>query len=476
VSSYDGSGAPDPAYVVVLDRSDALVAPLIKAIEGLDDTVDVNLFTRAAEVEDVFLSGPVDVLLVGPSEMTPTGLRRVAKWHAAHPSTVVMVACAPEALPDSRLLMKAGAEQLLTLPAGGAAVRRALLTALTVMERQKDELATVVEVVAEPELDLNDELEALVEEVALEDEEPEVEPEVEAPREPAVTITVSSATGGCGKTFLATNLAYLLAQGTGKRVAMIDLDLQFGEVVATLQLKPTRTIADVELDDEGNVDIAPLMTSHKGGFDVLAAPPDPVAAEGMGPSTIAAVIEAVRMSYDYVLIDTPPSLNEVVLGAFDVSDHLLVLATLDVPSVRNMRVFLTTLDRLRISQEGLHLILNKAEKGVELTPDDIRRVLGRDWDLELPYDKEVSRSVNLGLPVSEAAPKAEVSKRLIAGVPALLPEAGMVLTTAEPQSTFFARLMSRLRKAPEKAADQAPETTATPSPSLTTALAEETTT
>ncbi|MCW2543375.1 MAG: Type secretion system ATPase TadZ/CpaE, associated with Flp pilus assembly [Frankiales bacterium] len=453
--------------MVVLDRSDALVAPLIKAIEGLDDTVDVNLFTKAAEVEDIFLTGPVDVLLVGPSEMTPTGLRRVAKWHAAHPSTVVMVACEDGDLPDPKLLMRAGAEQLLKLPAGPAAVRRALLTALGVMERQKDELATVIEITPEPVLEIEED-EVL--DLELEEEpEPEPEPEVEVQREPGVTITVSSATGGCGKTFLATNLAYLLAQGTGKRVAMIDLDLQFGEVVATLHLKPTRTIADVELDDEGNVEIAPLMTHHKGGFDVLAAPPDPVAAEGMGPATIAAVIDAVRMQYDYILIDTPPSLNEVVLGAFDVSDHLLVLATLDIPSVRNMRVFLTTLDRLRISTEGLHLILNKAEKGVELTADDIQRVLGRSWDLELPYDKEVSRSVNLGLPVSESAPRAEVSRRLVAGVPALLPEAEMILANDEPEGSMFARLFAKLRK-PRKSAPPTPDSG---SSSRTTVLAEE---
>jgi pilus assembly protein CpaE len=276
------------------------------------------------------------------------------------------------------------------------------------------------------------------------DGELDVEPE-DAEPQPAVTITVSSATGGCGKTFVATNLAYLLAQGTGKRVAVIDLDLQFGEVVATLQLKPQRTIADVEVDSEGAVDITALVTPHKGGFDVLAAPPDPVAAEGLGSSVIASVIEAVRMAYDFVIIDTPPALNEVVLGAFDVSDHLIVLATLDIPSVRNMRVFLTTLDRLQIPTEGLHLVLNKAERGVELTPDDIRRVLGRPWDLELPYDREVSRSVNLGLPVSEAAPRAEISKRLVAGVPSLLPEAGMTAPGSSAEQTLFARIMSALR-------------------------------
>lgn len=436
---------PPPAFVVVLDRSDALVRSLVKAVDGLDDAVDVHLFTRAAEVDALFASGPIDVLLVGPSEMTPTGLKRVAKWHAAHPATVVMVACQADALPDPRLLMKAGAEQLLKLPAGAAAVRRALLTALGASEHLKDELTTVVEVPA-PRVEPAD--------------EPEPEPELVGEPEPAVTITVASATGGCGKTFLATNLAYLLAQGTGKRVAMIDLDLQFGEVVATLQLKPQRTIADVELDEFGQVDIAALMTPHKGGFDVLAAPPDPVAAEGMGAPTIAAVIEAVRNLYDFVLIDTPPSLNEVVLGAFDVSDHLIVLATLDIPSVRNMRVFLTTLDRLQIPTDGLHLVLNKAEKGVELTGDDIHRVLGRGWDLELPYDREVSRSVNLGLPVSEVAPRAEVSRRLVAGVPSLLPEAGMRATSSGTEHTLFARILSALR----------PRKEATP---RTAALAEE---
>ena len=444
-----------PAFVVVLDRSDALVHSLIKAVDGLDDTVDVHLFTKAAEVDELFAAGPIDVLLVGPSEMTPTGLKRVARWHARYPATVIMVGCEADALPDPQLLMKAGAEQLLKLPAGGGAVRRALLTALGVSDHLKDSLTTVIEVPAprsedETIWDLEDE--EADEESALdveaefqEDPEPELEPEPEAEPQPAVTITVASATGGCGKTFLATNLAFLLAQGTGKRIAMIDLDLQFGEVVATLQLKPQRTIADVEINDDGHIDVQAYMTPHQGGFDVLAAPPDPVAAEAMSAATISAVIEQVRMQYDFVLIDTPPSLNEVVLGAFDISDHLIVLATLDIPSVRNMRVFLTTLDRLQIPTDGLHLVLNKAEKGVELTADDIQRVLGRGWDLELPYDREVSRSVNLGLPVSEAAPRAEVSKRLVAGVPVMLPEAGIVPAAPVSDHSLLERILSALR-------------------------------
>ncbi|HUR51188.1 MAG TPA: AAA family ATPase [Mycobacteriales bacterium] len=426
----------DSPLVVVLDRTDALVRSLAKAVDLLEVPADVQLFTRAAEVDAVFDEDPVEVLLVGPSELTTTGLKRVARWHADNPATVVVLAAEKDRLPDPALVVKAGAEVLLRLPAGPAAVRRVLANALDVAASRREALATTVlvtDVEPEPEQP-EDELEEVLEEVA------------DVPREPAITITVASATGGCGKTFLATNLAFLLAAGSGRTVAMIDLDVQFGELVPTLQLKPHSSLADVVLDEEGHADLTGLLTHHESGFDVLAAPPDPVAADRIGHGVVRASLEALRASYDYVIIDTPPSLNEVVLDAFDVSDHLVVLATLDIPSVRNMRVFLSTLERLRIRQDGVHLVLNKAERGVGLVSGDIQRLLGRTWDLELPYDREVSRSVNLGLPVSECSPSSEVSKRLIAGVTTLVPGADVQLGETEAAPTGLARLLGAFRR------------------------------
>ncbi len=433
--------SPQPAFVAVLDRSDALVHGLSKAVDGLDGDPDVNLFTRARDVQIAFEEGPVDVLLVGPSEMTVTGLRRVARWHHLHPSTVVLVASERDALPDQLLLMRAGAQELLKLPAGPAAIRRALAGALQLAERRREDRLVDLQMEDEQEAFEAEHIEvALPEQIVLEEE-----PQPAPPVVPAVTITVASATGGCGKTFLATNLAFLLARGTGKRVAMVDLDLQFGEVVATLQLRPTRTIADVEVAADGSVEVEHLMTRHEGGFDVLAAPTDPIIADALRPSTVSAVLEAVRERYDYVIVDTPPALNEVVLGAFDLSDHLIVLATLDVPSVRNMKVFLSTLERLKIASEGLHLVLNKAEKNVELTAADVVKALGRPWDLELPYDREVSRSVNLGLPVAEAAPTCQVSKRLISGMSALVPGVEMTPVEEPADRSFLHRLLAAIR-------------------------------
>jgi pilus assembly protein CpaE len=426
-----------PYTVVVFDRTDALIKGLAKAVAALPDEPDVQVFERPAEVAAAFAAGPVDVLVVGPSELTAAGMRRVAKLHAEHPETVVVVAGKVADLPAPLLLVKAGAAEVIKLPAGPATIRRALESALAQAAARHVEVE--VEVVREvvvpaPRTEYDPAMDAEV--------EPETEPEPPAPREPAITITVASATGGCGKTFLASNLAYLLAAGTGKRIAMVDLDLQFGEVVSMLQLRPARTIVDVDPDEPGSIEAC--MTPHKGGFDVLAAPRDPIAADEITPARVAEVLLALRARYDYVIIDTPPSLNEVVLSSFDISEHLIVLATLDVPSVNNMRVFLSTLDRLKIATHGLHLVLNKAEKGVGFTGDDVEQILGRPWDLVLPYDREVSRAVNLGLPVTEAAPGTEVSRRLVAGLSAILPGIAVETPPAPPRRGFFARLFHDL--------------------------------
>jgi pilus assembly protein CpaE len=162
------------------------------------------------------------------------------------------------------------------------------------------------------------------------------------------------------------------------------------------------------------------------------------------PDRVAEVLLAVRQRYDYLIIDTPPSLNEVVLSSFDISDHLIVLATLDVPSVNNMRVFLSTLDRLKIPSDGLHLVLNKAEKNVGFTGSDVEQLLGRSWDLVLPYDREVSRAVNLGLPVTEAAPGTEVSRRLVGGLSKIVPGVPVTTPAPPPRKGFFARLLADL--------------------------------
>jgi pilus assembly protein CpaE len=238
--------------------------------------------------------------------------------------------------------------------------------------------------------------------------------------------STSSATGGCGKTFLATNLAYFLAHHTGKKTCVVDLDLQFGEVTTALRLRPRYTIFDAlqrEDTDEAdlNAHIDEYMVAHETGFSVLAAPKEPSEADHIASPDVTRIIEAARTRFDYVVVDTPAALTEVVLAAFDLSDVLYTMATLDLPSVRNMGVFLNQLERLKIPADNIKLILNKAEKDVGIDVEQVTRLFPKQFSAVLPYAREVSRSINLGMPVMASSPTSEISKLMAAGLRELLP-------------------------------------------------------
>ena len=172
----------------------------------------------------------------------------------------------------------------------------------------------------------------------------------------AEVFTVASSSGGCGKTFYATNLACYLAAQTGQRVCLVDLDLQFGEVSTALHLRPRFTISDLlsrEPVDDDDLDehVEEYLEEHELGFSVLAAPFSPADADMIAPKDVYKVMGALRRHFDYIVVDTPAQLSEIVLAAFDHSTRVLCMVTLDLPSIRNMRVFLTTLEKLRINSE-----------------------------------------------------------------------------------------------------------------------------
>ena len=143
---------------------------------------------------------------------------------------------------------------------------------------------------------------------------------------------------------------------------------------------------------------------------MLAAPREPSEADRISPPDITRVLEAVRKRFDYVIVDTPPALAETVLVAFDMSDMLYVMATLDLPSVRNMSVFLEhPRPAARCPTEHVRLILNKAETDVGIDIEQVTKLFPQGFESVLPYAKEVSRSINLGMPVMAASPTAEIS-------------------------------------------------------------------
>jgi pilus assembly protein CpaE len=178
----------------------------------------------------------------------------------------------------------------------------------------------------------------------------------------ATIITVFSAKGGCGKTTVSTSLGALLADGGKREVCIVDLDLAFGDVSIAMQLFPTHTMTDaVPLED--TLDI------------VLSAPVEPGLAEAIPVSLVIKLLAIMREMFDYVVIDTPPAFTDQVLAAFDASDLVVLLATLDIPALKNLKLSLETLDLLNYPKERLRVMLNRADSKVGLDAGEVAKSL-----------------------------------------------------------------------------------------------------
>jgi len=384
--------------ILLLDRGTELLRQVRDTANELRPRPEVVSCERVGTVADTLAEdGPFDVLIAGPSLGTKAGLSRLQIIHDDLPAMSVLLAFSNR--PDAQLrdIIRAGAIDLLQLPVTERVLRDAIERAIEV-GRQRPTLTSVST-----------------------SEHPV------APARMGTVFTVGSATGGCGKTFFATNLAYFLHHHTGRSVCIVDLDLQFGEVSTSLRLRPRYTIFDALQRDEGDEGDLPsqfdeYLVTHDTGVQILAAPKDPSDADRIHPPDVTKIIEMLRERFDYVIVDTPSALTEIVLAAFDLSDHLYVMATLDLPSVRNMGVFLNTLEKLKMPAENVRLILNKAERDVGLDIDQVTRLFPQGFQAVLPYAREVSKSVNVGTPILAFSPGSEVSHRIEVGLAPILPE------------------------------------------------------
>ncbi|WP_446217493.1 AAA family ATPase [Micromonospora sp. IBHARD004] len=230
----------------------------------------------------------------------------------------------------------------------------------------------------------------------------------------ARVVTVFSAKGGCGKSTLATNLTVALAEGGRRRVCLVDLDLAFGDVGIMLQLVPERSIADAA-NARDRIDptlVRALLTSYAPGVDVLLAPVGPTEAERIGRELVARVLAAVRTLADYVVVDTPPAFTDGVLAALDVSDVQVLVATPDVPALKNLRVAMDMLDLLELPTQTRLVVLNRSDARVGLTRADVERVLQTPTAVHIPSSRDVPVSINRGVPIVVEKPGHPVSRAI----------------------------------------------------------------
>ena len=228
-------------------------------------------------------------------------------------------------------------------------------------------------------------------------------------------ITVFSTKGGAGKSVLATNLAVALAQRSAGPVCLVDADLQFGDVAVMLKLTPHHTIVDAvsSLDRMDSALLDSLLVTHEAsGLKVLPAPLEPAFADQVGAAEMVAIVEQLRKFCSYVIVDTPAYFNEVVLGLVEVSDKVVLVAGMDIPNIKNVKIGLQTLRLLNTPMDKLMLVLNRSNSKVKLDIGEVERTLQIKADALIPSDVLIPQSVNKGVPVILHAPRSPVAKSI----------------------------------------------------------------
>jgi pilus assembly protein CpaE len=224
-------------------------------------------------------------------------------------------------------------------------------------------------------------------------------------------ICVLGPKGGTGKTLTSCNLAVGLAEA-GRKVAMVDLDLQFGDVGLSLGLSPERTIYDLAKSG-GSLDaekIDAYLAKHDSGVSVLMAPTRPDHAGLVTTEFLRDVYATLRSTHDYLIVDTPPGFTPEVIASIDSSSHICMVGMLDALSLKNTKLGLETLELMGYDRDRTRLVLNRADSRVGISRDDVIAVVGRPPDVMVPSDREIPRSVNEGTPIVVAKSRSEAAK------------------------------------------------------------------
>lgn len=228
-------------------------------------------------------------------------------------------------------------------------------------------------------------------------------------------VTVFSSKGGCGKTTIAINLSVALAENLKRSVILVDLDLQFGDIGITMGLPSRPNIVD-GVSMLGSLDAAALRSliqHHSSGVDCLLAPLAPAEAENIPAELVSQVIHQLRSMYDYIVIDSPPAFSDTILAALDLSDTYVLVATPDIPALKNLRITLDTFDDLGYPRSAWQIVLNRGDVKNGLELQDIEEALGTQVHVVVPQSSDVSKTANRGVPIMLVEPSHGVSRAIL---------------------------------------------------------------
>lgn len=232
-------------------------------------------------------------------------------------------------------------------------------------------------------------------------------------------LTVFSTKGGVGRTLFAVNFAVALKKMTGKKVCLVDADLQFGDVAIMMHLQPKNTIAGLarEIADSGTLEDevleAHLVTHEASGLKVLTAPLRPDEADLVKGPHIDAILRKLKEKYHYIVVDTPAFLSDTVLTALEVSDNILVLLTMELPTLKSGKLMMEIMQTFGYGEEKVKIILNRESPEGPFKKADIEQTLGHEIAATIPSDgAAVMPAVNEGEPFFLRSSDSKISQAL----------------------------------------------------------------
>jgi pilus assembly protein CpaE len=239
-------------------------------------------------------------------------------------------------------------------------------------------------------------------------------------------ITVFGVKGGIGKTTLATNLAVALAQESSASVALVDLDIPFGDVALMLDMHPEQDILDALADGvvEDLERLQKLLIRSPHGVHVLSAPLAADDSSGLDSSRVGKLLSRLAALHQFVLVDTPVGLNELTAAALDASELALLVTTPEIASLKRTHACLQLLQGLEFSTSKLQLVLNRVQSKTRVSSSEAVEALGHPVAWRVANDYAAMQSSALGMPVVLANPKTRLSKdirgiaRQLTGAPA----------------------------------------------------------
>lgn len=382
----------DPGGIAEVDGSDfgqdTSAGPALMVVDSDQAVCDylASLFSSPtstanslADAESRF-GAAAHVVVLGPSCAEPGDLATVEAWGRSRPTVATVLVTSELSTQLLHKALRAGVKDVLSAP-----IDQALL------------LETVERIAAG---------------LPVSGPTPAASAPVNAPAlekgEQGRVISVFSTKGGSGKSVAATNLGVVLARRSDKPVVLVDGHIQFGDVAVMLKLQPQHNVMDAiaQLDSLDPSLIERLLTVHEpSGLYVLPAPLEPTFADQVSGEQLADMIEAIRGFAGHIIVDLPAIFNELVLSVIERSDEIVLVAGLDIPNIKNVKIGLSTLEMLNVPKERLHLVLNRSDSKVKLNVSEVERTLGVPAAAHVPSDVVVPISVNKGSPVVLSAPK-----------------------------------------------------------------------